>query len=593
MNSVKTGLKGLVILACFTLAQSFLQALAHPAGIGHTTFSIPAVTPKLGSISINGNSPPLSISGTTPTFTPTTKTLVAPGPVSTTTLPGTQSDSQTTITAVLNGDWASWTGSSTGTLSVAQLAGLLSNTSITGSQAAVLGMIGSQMNNYILNSSGNAPPYTLAQVQSALSTNGQSNTFMNDMADIAAATNANGTFNLYGAYKTANYSITQQGSVMGNCYFLSSINALLNQNPNSLTGMIRPKANDLFKVIFPLASQFGLPTQEMVTLTAGDIALLNQSGANGGYLTILALAENQLLIQYSNADLSGYKLTSTVAAMPLAPLGDGGYGTQMLSLLTGKTYANINYNHPKWTTTFVDALLQKDFSGASAVPIDIESNDHVLTIIGYNPTTQNVIIHNPWGTNGLYGYNEDSGIRNQDMEVEMQNGVFTLSTANMLTDFSTLCVQKSLIQNITPTTDPFIKGMSSAPGTALFSQNTASAMTSSMAAITSTPLSATSTATMQAANAAMLQSPALNLASTLAQIQPATMPSNFGNISTTSNGQNASFNAPSAEVGLDDVTQISTGKASLCSSVTSVGTNLVDTGDYVEDAADGEQTAMK
>ena len=605
MNKSGTGLKWLVIFACFSVLGTGMQAQAHPGSTGRSNVTT-ASSSRAGSAGLSLNTALSQLGGKATLSNATISQLLnskqgqlppqsnsggSSGPVSTTTLPGTQSDSQTDISAVLTGDWASWTGSSNGTLTVAQLASLIANPQITGSQAVVLGMVGNLMNNYILNTSGSAPPYTLAQVQTSLSTNGASNTFMNTMANVASATNSNGTFNLYGAYSAANYSITQQGSVMGDCYFLSSINSVLNQGATALTGMIRPMSSDTFKVIFPLAAQFGLPTKQLVTLTAGDIALMNQSGVNGAYLTIFGLAENQLLIQYSNAGLTNYKLTATVAEAPLAPLGDGGYSSQMLSLLTGQTYENINYNHKKWTTSFVDAVLAKDFSGNKAVPVEIDSNDHVLSIIGYNAQTQNVTIHNPWGTNGLYGYNQDSGIRNQDMEVEMQNGVFVLSTANMLADFSTLCVQKSLLQNITPSTDVFIKGLISAPGTALFTPSATAASASARAAIAASPLSMTNLASVASINAALVSLPALNLASTLAQIQ--STQTNFGNYTSAGNRQALSFNAPSAEVSLDAVGQTSCDQSSLCSAIARSGANLVDTADYVDDASDCEQTAMK
>jgi hypothetical protein len=382
------------------------------------------------------------------------------GTTSVTTVPTSTTTAQQQITAVIDNDWASWTGSSTGKLTLAEVGKLLTNPNITGSQAAVLGMIAAQMNADIGNSSSlNASPsYTQAQALAYLTGTNTSSTalfannnvfaglqyYITAMQQIASSTNSNGTFNLYGSYNGPQLTGIQQ-QTPGDCFFLSAVESVLNQNPSLVAKMITENSNGTFAVSFPNGQK------ETVTLTDADIATFSTATNNGCWLSVLGLAENNILVGLaasSNKTIAQeYAITAQEAATPMGVISEGGYPTQTLSLLTGKSYSILDnsYWQQLLNVRYVDQLLATDMS--TKTPIGVESTDHALAIIGFNSADDMVTILNPWGVTASYGAASDPGVLNPWMNVQMVNGVFTISTVQMLEDFSSITATTTLLSS--------------------------------------------------------------------------------------------------------------------------------------------------
>jgi hypothetical protein len=265
--------------------------------------------------------------------------------------------------------------------------------------------------------------------------------YMQVAQQIASATNSNGSFNLYGSFSGPQLSAIQQGA-LGDCFYMSAVDSILNENPQLISKMIVQNANGTFTVSFPTG------TKETVTLTDSDIANFSIATNNGAWLAVMGLAENNVLVGLSTSSnkqtAQAFAVTSSETATPLGVVSDGGYPTQTLNVLTGQAYNAISSSQRQtWTVTNVDKLLTTDFTSGS--PIGVDSTDHSLAIIGWNASTQTVTILNPWGVSGPYGYAEDPGVSNYRMQVQMVNGVFTLTTQQMLQDFSEIVAPASLL----------------------------------------------------------------------------------------------------------------------------------------------------
>jgi hypothetical protein len=384
------------LLAILTIASASNMAYAHP----YVTSSVPRITSS-------GLSSPLS----SMTIKVGAPAVIGPkaGPTSTTVVPTTTNTAAAQISAVLSGDWSSWTGSASGTLTLADMDSLMTNSAITGSQASVLGMIYDQMNNNIRVQPTVSPAFTLQQTQQNVFASNTSSSaafgsalsaqtyYIKVAEQISSSTNSNGTFNLYGSVKVPQATALSQGAV-NNSFFLSSVSAVLNQNPALISKMIAQGTDDSFTVTFPTNSV--QPDKETVSLTDTEIAGFNLATNNGCWLAVLGLAENDVLTALSNSTTYQTKLAFTLtapkAATPLGAVSQQGFQTQAMNLLTGLSYNALKITSST-SVTSVNSLLSKNFgtTTSSKLPMGLGTAAQSLTIVGYTPATQTMTIFNP------------------------------------------------------------------------------------------------------------------------------------------------------------------------------------------------------
>jgi hypothetical protein len=363
-----------------------------------------------------------------------------PGTISVTNIPASSSEAGDQITSVIEGDWNAWTGGANRNLTIGMVAALLRNPRITGSQAAVLGMIADQMYSDAGNTPGTVPSYSQNQAlgyvlgtsndPNAIFTGQAISFYTSAMSQIASSTLPTGKFSLYGTYVGPQLSAIQQG-MLGDCFFLSAVDSVLNENPQLIAKLITQTATGAFVVRFPAGKV------EVVRLTDGEIATFSQAAGNGAWLAVMGMAENAVLAGEPGVP----------ACLRLSPLGlvsAGGLPSQTLHLLTGQRYSDLGSgNLNQYSLASIDQLLQQDL--ANNTPINIASQDHALSILGYNASTQTLTILNPWGVSGSYGANEDPGILNPNMEVQMVNGQFQLSLSNAVQDFYNITAPSGLV----------------------------------------------------------------------------------------------------------------------------------------------------
>jgi hypothetical protein len=425
----------------------------------------------------------------------------------------TQQPSVTAATTVITSNFKSWTGGS-GTLTSTQLVAAISNPAITNRQeAAVLGAIAERTNGLTTWN-----PSSLSTINQKLATAGYDNAFTNGSYPNGATKSYQGmtviltpvanskpqtyttqvTFTqqqltydmstsnsaLYNRYTsslanlnqsytadgkpelgyTATHPLTKSTSLtqgaVGDCYFVSSVNAMLQSDPRSLERMIKPVRGEpnTYSVKFP-----GDSSRIIVQLTPAEVATASQVKGGGVWLAVLSNAEAQYRTN-SSATLGSASAT-TIATSEEGTLAmlHGGTEVQTFKLMTGESYQQISITNSS-TSTLANGfhqLLGKERQMANnpgyyaiKPPMGINTSGHALLIVGYDPSTQALLILNPWGTTGYYnpstmGYSETKPTSTTGgQSFAMQNGEFSIPVSELQqNDFVGIAVQNSIAKD--------------------------------------------------------------------------------------------------------------------------------------------------
>jgi hypothetical protein len=433
--------------------------------------------------------------------------IPAAGLTSTKTLPVNDFDADTQIDNVLVNDWDLWCGTTGGMLTVSEVGQLLVNPNITGSQAAVLGLIA---NMYTDNedASAQAMPYSYSYVQNKLH-NDYFGYYKQAMSQLDSSHNGDGSFKVYGSYSGPQFGSIRQGP-LGDCYFLAAVNGVLDQNPTNISKIIALSGNN-----FTLTFANGV--KKVVTLTDGEIASFSFAVDNGCWLAALGLAEAQIVLTGPNAS----KLTAVAKATPMGPAADGGYPTQSFGLLTGKQYSPINngddslYNSEYFDQSDIRALL--GYCAYNNLPMGVSAPGHSLTILNFSSYSESVTILNPWGTSGPY----NTGLNSSPYM--MTYGQFTISLSEMMEGFCAITVPTTaLYADLSPYyySRPPITGLSAAS-----LANSSIATVASRAALPSLGTLNTSIPSMLSSTLSSLRNTALPASiASVSQLTPGGMP---------------------------------------------------------------------
>lgn len=245
-----------------------------------------------------------------------------------------------------------------------------------------------------------------------------------------------------------------QQQKIGDCFWLGAVEAIVNKDPKLIANMITQTSGNTFTVKFPNG------TSKAITLTAGEIA---ETGSpvynNGSWLTVMTLAECQTI--------GGN--TST----PISPVALGGYPTQTFTLLTGQTYQNMSIYSAAPSAAQVSKLnTLLSTASANKIPIGVQSINHELSVVSYNPNGNMVTILNPWGISG--SYTPEAGSSYGSGTVYQTAGLFTISTTQLAQDFIYLTVPSTLLSSISAMSAPAALARSAAsiiPSAVGLSQN--------------------------------------------------------------------------------------------------------------------------
>jgi hypothetical protein len=260
--------------------------------------------------------------------------------------------------------------------------------------------------------------------------------YVNSLQNLNASIQPNGKYIM--GYSTTNplssNTLITQGPV-GDCYFVSAVNGVLETNPAALQTMIKPVKDhaDWYWVKFP-----GDKLPILVKLTPAEIAAASSVQGGGVWFAVLSNAEARYRITHGGNVVTDIKEKSEGSLDML----HGGSEAQTFPLLNGISYDVIKLNNE--SSTNLANGFQTMVSGESQMPNNpgyyainppagISTSGHALLIIGYNPTTQAFITKNPWGSTGYYNPPSMAFKANQPKTqpangnwLQMTNGVFTL-----------------------------------------------------------------------------------------------------------------------------------------------------------------------
>ena len=332
---------------------------------------------------------------------------------------------------VIRADFSAWSGGSE-RLTMRQVGHLERMSEITGQQAAVLGLIGQFMVHQIKNDQGHEPAFNLEELLERLQALPQMRVhFLTAMKELTADTTFENKLSLYGQVGRPSMDGIHQAGI-GDCFALSAIESVLNcRGPGFIESLIQETGYNQFLVSLPGAEPL------TIKLTQAEIAQGNVDPGNGCWLQLLGIAIDRLKAEHRHASRSKVKrikdhqLTET----PLEVLAVGGSQPMVFHWLTNDRYTLVRHRSETWNQNYVAGILNR--AALQKIPLGVNTPEHCLSILGWNPDTQIVTVMNPWGTSGSYAPNGTE-------KFKMNDGVFSLSLDQLLQFFSSLSVPVQL-----------------------------------------------------------------------------------------------------------------------------------------------------
>ncbi len=224
-------------------------------------------------------------------------------------------------------------------------------------------------------------------------------------------------YKLWGSSKGPSIAGLQQGPV-GDCYWLSAVEAVVMKHPEIVTQTIKQLGPDKFELNFR-----GYKEPLEVTLTHAEMSQLSLDPQQGCWLTVLALGEAK--IRNQEPDLPEFWRQT-----PLGVVAHSGSQKQVFELLSGKKYVNVHL--PRRNEQVIAAILSR--TTREQMPVGLSTSDHCLSICDYNPDTKMLKILNPAGTSDEYQ------ISRSGLSVSMKDGIFEMSLSDVCRAFSALTV---------------------------------------------------------------------------------------------------------------------------------------------------------
>ena len=214
---------------------------------------------------------------------------------------------------------------------------------------------------------------------------------------------------LYGSSGTPQYLAVNQGEI-GDCYFLSALADLAVQNPGAITSMIQYDGNGIYSVRFAVNGQ-----ADWITLNDQLPTGVNSSNGYGNWASLI---EKAFAIQqggsYSNIGNGGNPATAlqdiTGVSCSVTTTINTNTTNSMLTALAhgqevsfGSSYLFVPINQPAGTTAVSGEAIQQNYNGGTVnegIAYPFSSSDHEYSVLGYDSSTGEFIVANPWGGGG-------------------------------------------------------------------------------------------------------------------------------------------------------------------------------------------------
>lgn len=361
-----------------------------------------------------------------------------PGPVNFSTLPSCKDEAILQLRSMIENDYEHWTGSKSRPLTLKQIGSLQRNPKLKYAQAVLLGVLALTIDHghgfvdrldydkvmalangesICVSTSpaldGNAPDLNEAQTFTFRNLVINYRKFFDNLLSNLSPSG----YKIWGREKMPGIDGLQQGPV-GNCYWLSAVEAVVQKHPEIVMQTIKQLSPDRFELQFRGQAQ----TIE-VTLTHGEMSQLSLDPQDGCWLTILALGEAK--VREQEPDLPGFWLQT-----PLGVVAHSGSQKQVLELLTGEKYLHVYMKETPLEK--IAAILRR--TTRERMPVGLSTSDHCLSICDFNSETKMLTILNPAGTSSIYQIGE-SGI-----SVLMENGIFELPLSEARRAFYSLTI---------------------------------------------------------------------------------------------------------------------------------------------------------
>lgn len=200
---------------------------------------------------------------------------------------------------------------------------------------------------------------------------------------------ANGRYELYTGTNPVSADAISQGSI-GNCYFMSSLAALAERNPQAIRNMIWDNGNGTYTVKFPGA-------KESVTVTRPTDAEMGVYGrsSNGSGLWPCILEKAYSTIHETWFDNNAYEGSD-----------GGGLPGSAMDYLTGGSCSGLSVEDSEARNRVREAIRQgkpivastgTDWGGLRSDTEGGFARSHAYTIVNYDAATDRITISNPWG----------------------------------------------------------------------------------------------------------------------------------------------------------------------------------------------------
>lgn len=311
------------------------------------------------------------------------------------------------FTGILEANFPKWDLNHDGKLAADEVNRLIAERSITGDAAAALASI-----HVYMRDKKNAPPLTAAMLAHQAGKDGRSerrdqaaklphfeDNYQSFRGHLAKAPRE---LFVGSAPSLAGFS---QGN-LGDCYFLSAVGAAVARNPAAVKRMFQPHPDGSCELIFANGRRV-----HVGRLTDAEIALGSSAGEQGLWLNVLEKGFGLLKIHTSrNAHRGGETSLDAIAS--------GGDADDTIELLTGHKadYLPIRRGKGKHlpppneaqvpmlmgklrqafrVTNAVHPLVCCGTSSGKLPPGVID--DHDYAILGFNTSTDSVLVWNPWG----------------------------------------------------------------------------------------------------------------------------------------------------------------------------------------------------
>lgn len=209
----------------------------------------------------------------------------------------------------------------------------------------------------------------------------------------------------------------------GDCYLIASLGSLAVNRPDELCSLVKSTDNGKFDVYFP-----GREPVLVDAPTEAEFATFGESGGDGIWLNVFEKAFGQVRLGTASEqeDSDMYDKIS------------GGKSGTVISLLTGHKTKRYSFKDEKARSEVRDAMLQAlkehrlmTCGIKTAVPNTDKSRGHVVAVLSYDASQDQVNLWNPWGTSIMY----------KDVGIKMKNGIFSMPVSDWLNRFSSMTVE--------------------------------------------------------------------------------------------------------------------------------------------------------